>query len=759
MPGRGPLVRRSYAVLGGGASLVYAIGFNPTTDTLAFIVLGFATAAALLAGPMVNDAPRAPWYLIAAVCTLFAVGAGVRPLAVAASGWQVALSDLFVLPGYALLFLGLGKLLHRRDGVRDVHATIDMLVVLLGVGSLSVTFLALPASEVPGRPLWLSLVSAVYPVLDVLLICVLVQLWFTSTRFTWALASLSAAMATLLAADFVYALLNVHGILQAPHGVDTVFAVSFLLLGITALHPSVRLLSVGQRRGVQAWTPLRMLVVAIALSVPVLLLATHRAAGPLRPGLAVTAILGTGLLLVRATTAVRAVSRVQRLTEHDATHDPLTGLPNRVHVDAWLDRRLSRGKALTLLFLDLDGFKLVNDSFGHASGDELLRAVAKRLRVVTPPGSVLARLGGDEFVLAVDQTEGDPGDLAQQLLSSLLAPFALHAAEVAITASIGIAASGRPGRPGPTGQDLIREADTAMYRAKAVGRGSVAVFDESMRSSVLERLELEQSLRQALALGQLEVHFQPVVALCSDLVVSHEALVRWTHPVRGNVPPDSFIGLAEETGLIVEIGDWVLERSLEVLAARRAAGAGSLTVAVNVAGRQLIDPQFGARVCAALRRHGLPRSALKLEITESAMLQDDVAVTRTMDWLVEAGVSLSMDDFGTGFSSLGYLRRLPVAEVKIDRSFVAGMVDSPADEEIIRAATAMAHALRLSVVAEGVETVAQRDLLARLGVDRGQGWLYGRPAPFDAYAESGSVTEPSRSSMTAAGRTSGTGSS
>ncbi len=759
MPGRGPLVRRTFAVVGGGAAGLYALGVSPGVDTMAFIVLGLATAAALALGPVMNGAPRRPWFIISAVCVLFAVGAGVRPAALAVTGWQVALPDLFVLPGYALLFLGLGMLLHRREGVRDLHATVDTLIVLLGVASLSVTLLALPASEVVGRPLWLSLASAVYPVLDVLLLCVLVQLWFTSTQFTWSLAALSAASTALLAADFVYALLGTRGILQAPHAVDVVFAVSFLLLGFSALHPSVRLLGVGGRRQVQAWTPLRMLVIALALSVPVVLLAMHPSGGALRLGLAAAAVLGIGLLLLRATAAVRALGRAQRVTEHEAAHDALTGLPNRGYVDAWLQRRLGRGRALTLLFLDLDGFKLVNDSYGHATGDELLRAVAGRLRAVAPQRSVLGRLGGDEFVLALEQNDRDPRELATDFLSGIDAAFALTEADVTVTASVGIACSARPGRPAPTGQDLIREADTAMYRAKALGRGSVAVFDDSMRSSVRERLDLEQALRQALALDELSVHFQPVVALTSGEVVSHEALVRWTHPVRGNVPPDSFIGLAEETGLIVEIGDWVLDRSLEVLAARRAAGAGSLTVAVNVAGRQLVDPLFGGRVCAALHRHGLPPSALKLEITESAMLQEDVTVTHTMDWLVGAGVALSMDDFGTGFSSLSYLRRLPVAEVKIDRSFVAGMVDSAADEEIIRAATAMAHALRLSVVAEGIETLAQRDLLAALGVDRGQGWLYGRPVAFDAYAEAGSVTEPSLSSMTASGRTVGTGSS
>ena len=758
----GPFARRAYALVAGGAALGYGLGIDPVLDTVLFVVLGVATAVALVVGPAVNDAPRRPWYLIAVASVLFAFGAGVRPLVGDAAGALVALPDLLVLPGYAVLFAGIALLLHRRDGVRDVHATTDMMIVLIGAASLAVAVLGIPASEVTGRPLWLAVASAVYPVLDVVLLCVLVQMWFTSTRFSWSLASMSAAITSTLLSDLSYAWLGRQGVLQAPHAVNTTFAVGFLLVGVTALHPSMRELSVGQRRPVQAWTPLRMLVVALALSAPVgLLLLSGSGPAALRPGLALAVVTGTGLLLLRATTAVRALSHGQRVTERQAMHDSLTGLPNRVFVDAWLAQQLGSGQELSLLFLDLDGFKLVNDSFGHSTGDELLGAVADRLRAATPPGAVLARLGGDEFVVAFVDSAISPWGASANLLNAISEPFGLGAAEVVVSASIGIAVSPRTDATACSAQDLVREADTAMYRAKATGRGGVEAFDDSMRASVRERLELEQALRQALALGQLSVHFQPVVDLRSDLVVSHEALLRWHHPTRGSVPPDAFISLAEETGLIIEIGDWVLERALEVLARRRADGARDLTVAVNVAGRQLVDPLMAERVASALSRHGLPASALKLEITESAMLQDDAAVMRTLDALFAAGITLSMDDFGTGYSSLSYLRRLPVAEVKIDRSFVAGMVDSPADEEIIRAATAMAHALRLSVVAEGVETVAQRDLLARLGVDHGQGWLYGRPVAFDAtaYADDGRLTAPSRSSITASGEDAGTGDS
>lgn len=761
--GRGSVVRRSYAVIGVGAAVVYITDLGPVVNGAAFILLGVTTTAALLLGPWINDVPRGPWHLVAAASTLFAVGAGSRPLLHAQPGWQGTVPDLIVLPAYLVLLAGLGVLMHRRDGVRDVHATTDMLIVLLGASSVAVTLLALPASQVPGRPMWQAAASAAYPVLDMLVLAVLVQLWFTSTNASWSLASMVAGLSALLVGDFWYAWLGRQGVLVAPHGVDSLFAVAYLLLGFTALHPSMRALTVGHRRAVQAWTPPRVGVVAAALSAPAVLLATPSVPGSLRVALAVSTVVGTLLLLLRSTTAVRALGRLQRATLHEATHDPLTRLPNRVFVESWLVRNLARGRSVSLLFLDLDGFKLVNDSFGHSAGDELLAAVADRLRHVIPPTAVLGRLGGDEFVVALADDPRPPQDVAADVITVISTPFALTQAEVVVTASIGISVSDRSGHLTSSAQDLLQEADTAMYRAKAVGQGAMATFDDSMRASVRERLALEQSLRQALALDQLTVHFQPVADLISGDVVSHEALLRWAHPVRGNVPPDQFIDMAEDTGLIIDIGAWVIDRSLEAVARRRALGQPEATVAVNVAGRQLIDPTMTERVTCALARHGLPASALTLEITESAMLQDDVTVTRTLHELVRAGVTLSMDDFGTGFSSLSYLRRLPVREVKIDRSFVAGLVDSAADEAIIRAATAMAHALRLTVVAEGIETAAQRDKLALLGVDRGQGWYYGRPVAFAAaatvYADAGRVTAPSRSSITAAGATAGTGDS
>ncbi len=721
-------LRSLYAAAAGGALLLYVLRLGPVADGVAFAVLGVSACTALLLGPGLNRVPAAPWRFVSAGVLLCA-GTALRPEVAGSQDWHLLLPDAAVIPGYGLIIVGLVMVLHRRDGVRDVHATTDMLIVLVGGSSAAMTLLVVPAVEVTGRPLWISAVIAVYPVLDVLGLAFLVQLAFTTRGFSWSLAFLSGAIGATLVGDSGYAWLSAQAEVSSHRVLDVCYVLAFALLGATALHPSVRTLVAGQRRPLQSWSGARVLLLVPSMAAPVLFLTRPGLSTEHRALLAAMAVTAMALLVSRALTAVRALGRLQRATVHEARHDPLTGLPNRLFLDAWLARKLSYGRSLTVLFLDLDGFKLVNDSFGHAAGDELLEAVAERLRRVTPPGSVLARLGGDEFVLA--GATGEAGlDLATRLLDAIQEPFALEVAEVVVTASIGVATSSRTSSP----QDLLREADTAMYRAKSAGSGTVATFDASMRAMVRERLDLEQALRQALPLSQLSVVFQPVVAMPSGRVVSHEALLRWSHPVRGPVSPDVFIDLAEDAGLIVEIGTWVLHRSLEALALRWADGERHLTVAVNIAGRQLADPSLPQRVTGALAHFGLPASALKLEITESAMLHDSSVVERTMAELVASGVALSMDDFGTGFSSLSYLRRLPLSEVKIDRSFVAGIVDSPEDEEIVRAATAMAHALQLEVVAEGIETVEQRLMLQRLGVDRGQGWLFGRPEPMPQLA-------------------------
>ena len=416
---------------------------------------------------------------------------------------------------------------------------------------------------------------------------------------------------------------------------------------------------------------------------------------------------------------------------HRALHDGLTGLPNRTlfldRLGQALRRSRRRDRVVAVVFLDLDRFKLVNDSLGHKAGDRLLVDVAMRLSSALRPSDTLARFGGDELTLLCEDI-GDGEDaraIAQRLLDTFAEPFIVQDGEAFLQASIGIALS-RDGFETP--EDLIRDADAAMYRAKARGQG-VELFDEAMRQDVRDRLALEAALRRGIGRGELRLHCQPLVSLADARIEGFEALVRWEHPERGLVPPGSFIPLAEETGLIVPIGAWVLSEACATL--RRIideTGMATLQVSVNVSPRQLQQPDFVAQVRAALDDNGLDPSCLVVEITESAIMETGAAAI--LRALKDLGVRLAMDDFGTGYSSLAHLRRFPLDVIKVDRSFVAGLGDGQGSS-IAGAIVSLAHALGLRTVAEGIEDEEQRRAVMALGCDVGQGFLFARPMPVD----------------------------
>ncbi len=435
---------------------------------------------------------------------------------------------------------------------------------------------------------------------------------------------------------------------------------------------------------------------------------------------------------------ITARKLAERELAHQAFYDGLTGLANRslflAHTEQALRRAGRTGSPPVVLCLDLDGFKDVNDSIGHLAGDDLLCTVAERLRGVVRAADTVARLGGDEFAVLVDDTTGGvpaAAALAQRLLEVISAPVDLGGHTVAVAASIGIVVA----EPEATPLSLFRDADIAMYRAKAAGRAQWVVFDLGMRTAALQRIELERELAGALAAGQLRLAYQPVVDLRTEQVTGFEALLRWQHPTLGAVGPERFVPVAEDSGEIVAIGRWVLSQATATAARWQRAHPGTpLSMAVNVSARQLVGGTLLQHVAEALATSGLAPSALVLEVTETALVTDPDAVAERLAELRALGVRLALDDFGTGYSSLSYLRQFDVDVLKIDRSFVTLLDGSPDDAAIVHGLVQLGRTLRLEVVAEGVETTGQRDRLRAEHCDSAQGWLFS-PALEEADAE------------------------
>ncbi|HYY96234.1 MAG TPA: EAL domain-containing protein, partial [Pyrinomonadaceae bacterium] len=418
---------------------------------------------------------------------------------------------------------------------------------------------------------------------------------------------------------------------------------------------------------------------------------------------------------------------------HDALHDGLTGLANRALFMDRLGQSVERAKrhrdySFAVFFLDLDRFKLVNDSLGHLAGDRLLVEVGRRLRSCLRAGDTVARLGGDEFTILLDDIKdaGDAVRMAERAQSKLSKPFDLDGHEVFVSASVGIALSAMDySRP----EDILRDANTAMHGAKSNGKASYQVFDATMHDRALAMLRLETDLRRAAERGEYRLHYQPIVSLASGRLTGFEALVRWQHPERGLLYPEEFLALAEETGLIIQIDRWVLREACRQIRAwqERFPSEPHLCVSVNLSARHFSAPNLLGHVEAVLQESGLDAGCLKLEITESVLMSEADAVTRTLAQLKALGIELQLDDFGTGYSSLSYLHRFPVGALKIDRAFVSRIGPSGANSEIARAIATMAHSLGMGVVGEGVETEEQLAELKAMGCECAQGNFFAEP--------------------------------
>ncbi len=439
--------------------------------------------------------------------------------------------------------------------------------------------------------------------------------------------------------------------------------------------------------------------------------------------------------------------------EYQAQHDALTGLPNRNlladRINQVINRVQRHDSLVGVVFLDLDNFKVINDSLGHEVGDQIIKAVSERLVSAVREGDTVARYGGDEFVVVLDDMvqEKNVADITRKLMAEMTAPFNIDGRDIIVTVSLGVAIYPRDGEDQAT---LLRNADTALYRAKEAGRNTFQFYAADMNQRLLARLDLERDLRQALENGEFLLHYQPQVNFASGAIIGVEALVRWRQPERGIVPPGEFIPLAEETGLIVPLGKWVLQEACRQAQAWRDAGMPEISMSVNLSARQFRAPGLVQTILGVLVETRLEARFLEMEITESMLMHDPEGAIMVLDELQKHGIHFAMDDFGTGYSSLNYLKRFPIHKLKIDQSFVRNVTTDPDDAAITNAVIELSHGLNLKVIAEGVETEAQRIFLHANGCDEMQGFLFSRPVPAE---EMGALLVANRQQQAAPGAT------
>jgi diguanylate cyclase len=740
----------AYLFVGGLIAAAAAGGLLGPFQSVAFLAIAVPTIAVLVISVWLRrPAHTWPWIAIAVAFTLFLIG-GVARYELATIGNITAsrslIPDLITLPGYLLLAAGLLGFARSSslEPQRRWSVVLDASIATLAAAAVIWVF-AIEPMLAEGAPLAVTTVLTLYPSMSIFMVVVTLRIAFNPEQERvpayWLFL---IAMTFMFVGDVLYMLADASLVAVPDRLLDVPYMFALLSAGLGALHPTMRRLTEPGRLTHMARSRVRIALVGIALVVPALL--TLKGVGTTTTDRVVLSLLMlamSGAAVLRIVQALHIAQSSEARLVFQAHHDSLTELPNRRFMERHLSRLLDEARIddthVALLYVDLDRFKLVNDTLGHRHGDELLVEVAQRLRDNVRPTDLVTRIGGDEFMILLGNVVGIAHalDLANRLRACLKVPLTVNGMTFYVSASIGLAyASGDDSTA--TVETLVRDADTAMYQAKDAGRDAVAVFDESMRARVEQRVEIENDLHDAVALDQLHLVYQPIVRLPHGTTLGMEALVRWTHPKHGVVGPARFIPLAEEDGLIAEIGEWVLNAAVGQFAVwrRQWPEMANLYVSVNLSGLQLYDDRIVNRVADALALHGLPGSCLCLELTESVVMDDPDAAAAVLKKLRSLGVQVAIDDFGSEYSSLAHLKHFPVTILKIDRSFVSNMAvpDSP-DSTLVATIVAMARGLGIATVAEGVESRAQSERLIELGCDAAQGYLYARPVGSDRLPE------------------------
>ena len=729
-------------IVGGLAFLVFYFVALPTdAQDFVYQVPGMVAPIAVIAGVFLYRPADSVSWIVLAAGLLFTVVGDWTWVVLDLMGLELfpSIADAFYLVGIALVAIAVLRLLRGRIPGGDRAGMIDAIIVSVGIGLISWTFLMSPLVADPMASMFDIGVALAYPLLDILLLGVLVRLFLVPGRRVPSLLLLIGALVTLLLSDFPYAVMSVEGGYETGHIVEIGWLAASILWGAAALHPSMGRVAEPVEAGETHLPPWRLALLAgaslMAPGVLVIDTVTGRpvdvpvvAAGCVILFLLVIARLGGLVNDLRAT--LRERHSLERELERRAMHDPLTGLPNRVLFYDRLEHALMRrGEQAAVLFLDLDDFKNVNDTFGHQAGDELLCRVSETIRSAVRPSDTVARLGGDEFAVLLDQGAAVASAtlVAGRVLTALSVPMTIGDQEQWVGASIGISV-GLTGMT--TAETLMREADIAMYVAKSQGKGTHSIFDPRTHDRVVRTMGLQADLERGLREEQFELQYQPVMHLQSGDVAGVEALLRWRHPTRGLLEAEDFIRLAEANGAIIPLGRWVLEEIGRQLAAWAPSGptAHGRFISINLSAAEVANPGLVDLVSTMLASAPIRPDQLLLEVSESVQPDVDV-VAAALASLKRLGLRLAIDDFGMGFASVSSLLRNQFDVIKIDQSLVAGVQSDPRAASLVSGVIDLARGVGAITVAEGIEDAHQLAELRQMGCDLGQGFHFAPAMP------------------------------